>query len=151
MDWEGTITLFGRNNKNNFLFFHQNINSIYNKFFDFLNFFNSNLFDLVLFQESKIDSSIADSYFELPNFHLILRDRTAHGGGLIIFAKKSIKIHNLFIYDNIEAISFSMNINSTIINFIYSFNPNLNNSENFLNEIEKIILKKTFKKYYFIR
>ena len=129
-----------------FCLFHQNINSFYNKYFDFLNIFNSNWFDLILSQESKIDSSVPDSYFDLPNYRLIRRDCTAHGGGIIIFVKKSLIITNIFIYETLEAISFSLNLNNQIVNFIYSYNQNFNNSNNFFSEIEKIILNKKFLK-----
>jgi hypothetical protein len=111
-----------------------------NKFTFIYDILNLNTYDILFFQESKIDSEIPDQFFANIFYNIIRRDRFAGGGGLIIFIKKNISFSNLIIDDKFETISFVLNLHcKSIINFIYSYNPHYNYTPSFIDHLESVI------------
>ena len=61
---------------------------------------------MIVFNETRLDSSIGDSILHLNNYDLIRRDRSINGGGLCIYLRSSINyiIRNDLIPTELEAV-----------------------------------------------
>ena len=94
-------------NYNRIIVSHININSLRNKF-EILSAIVSDKLDLLLVSETKLDSSFLSTSFLLPGFSKPLRrDRTAFGGGIMLFIRENItfkKLSDIPVPENIECI-----------------------------------------------
>ena len=104
-------------NIHNAMIGHLNINSIRNKLHD-LKILSKDLMPTVLaISETKVDASfpnvhfLLDDYFNPGDFR---KDRTSHGGGLMIYIRKGTPCKRLQQYEekNIESICFEIAINT---------------------------------------
>ena len=96
--------------------------------------------------ETKIDSSFHFGQFIIDGYHLpFRRDRTAHGGGLLVYVRSDIpcrKIENNTTY--VESISIEITINKTIWNIISVYkSPNKVTDNQFTMDMESICEKST--------
>ena len=120
---------------------HININSLRNKI-DLLADVIKGRVDILLVSETKLDASFPSSQFFIPGFSDPLRlDRTANGGGLLLYYRNDIPAKPLpIIYGNIECIiqEFVVSKKKWILLGIY--NPNKSQITNFLSILEKVLL-----------
>ena len=139
-------------NIHNAMIGHLNINSIRNKLHD-LKILSKDLTPTVLaISETKVDASfpnvqfLLDDYFNPGDFR---KDRTSHGGGLMIYIRKGTPCKRLQQYEekNIESICFEIAINKRkwLIFAIYRppYNSNLQSFFQYLNRMTD----KAFDKY----
>ena len=123
---------------------HLNINSIRNKLNE-LKILSKDLMPTVLaISETKVDASfpniqfLLDDYFNPGDFR---KDRTNHGGGLMIYIRKGTPCKRLQQYEepNIESISFEIAVNKRkwLIFAIYRppYNSNLQSFFQYLNRM----------------
>ena len=92
---------------------HLNINSIRNKFCELKDLITSNSLNIVVLSETKIDYTFPKSRFQIPGYKVPYReDRNAHGSGLLVYIKNSIKSKriNSFEENQIENICLEINL-----------------------------------------
>ena len=132
---------------------HVNINSITTPGrLDELHFFlDEYKVDILALSETKLDETIHDSLFNLPNFHPpFTKHRSRHGGGVAIYTRNDISAHRLTELEcpSEEWISTKTKINGeTILTCALYLPPNLTHDrlENFIdNLIESITLAQRF-------
>ena len=71
---------------------HLNRNSIRNKFCELKDLITSSSLDIVVLSETKIDNTFPISQFQIPGYKAPYREgRNAHGGGLLVYIRNSIK------------------------------------------------------------
>ena len=101
------------NNPSNLNFAYLNINSVRNKFENFKEIINGNVF-ISTIEETKLDGSFPTSQFELEGYYSPFRlDITKQSGGLLVYIKSSIPSRQLSygsIRNSIQAISFEINL-----------------------------------------
>jgi exonuclease III len=83
--WDKQIDALNQEYVKNFKIIHLNINSAFMKISNLNDLFNEQKIDLVVLQESKIDSALPDEFFNYAGYTTIRRDRTGNGGGIIVF------------------------------------------------------------------
>ena len=49
--------------------------------------------DIIAVQESKVDSSILSASLHIPGYEIFRKDRTLHGGGVVIYARQELCAH----------------------------------------------------------
>ena len=67
-----------------------NINSLRNKFQTVKYILQNEFTDILALCETKLDESFPEDQFNIPNYVCHRKDRTSHGGGLIIYARSDI-------------------------------------------------------------
>ena len=104
---------------------HININSIRNKF-DLLADLIKDKIDIMLISETKLDDSFPKSQFVLQGYSSPFRlDRTANGGGLLLYLRNDIPAKPLPLIDgNIECIISDITISKKKWLLIGTYNPN---------------------------
>ena len=102
---------------------------------------NSRKFDIISLNETKLDENTPD-IFKSNFYNFIRRDRTSHGGGLLIFIRLEYKIVCQEIYNDYEIIFFQLLINGSLNNFISCYNPHTKFTKDLLNYLENVILLK---------
>ncbi len=112
---------------NKFNILHLNVNSIMgpSKLPSIHAVINSDLYDFISFQETKVDSTVPDAMFNFSNYQTIRRDRVKGGGGIIIFIKKNYKIMYNSSDEEFETITLTLKLKNSLVNFIVSYNPHL--------------------------
>ena len=116
---------------------HLNINSVFNKIDSIHDILDSNSFDIIFINESKLDNTVPDSYLSHNRYALHRRDREfssgegngRHGGGLLIYIRKNY-IHSVELCNSVEAMHLSVTYNNTTVNFIACYkSPSFNNAD----------------------
>ena len=113
-----------------------NINSIRYKFEQLKLCIKDNI-DILIIQETKIDESFPTNKFRIDGFNPpYRRDRTAMGGGLMVYIREHIPAKILKISDEIEGIFIELNMKGTkwLLSCIY--NPNGQCSREFFIHLE---------------
>jgi exonuclease III len=67
-----------------------NINSFRNKFQSIKELLNENIVDMIIVGEIKLDETFRNGEFPVDNFHLWRADRTANGGGLLVYIRSDL-------------------------------------------------------------
>ena len=120
--------------------FHININSLRNKF-EILRSLLSELLDVLMITETKLDNSFPEQQFHIEGFNIPFRlDRNRHGGGLLLYVRNNINAVFLKSYvfpDNIEAFFIEILLKSCKWLICCSYNPNRINVATHLGEIGK--------------
>ena len=49
-----------------------------------------NTFDILIVNESKLDSGFPDSQFSIPGYRIVRKDRKKNGGGIIVYINEDI-------------------------------------------------------------
>ena len=111
-------------NVNRIIIGHLNINSIRNKI-DNLADIVSDKIDILLITETKIDKSFPNTQFLINCYSEPIRlDRTAHGGGLLLYIRKDITFKNLNLkFSGIECIFSEITLSKTKWLLIGFYNP----------------------------
>ena len=139
LDWKSNLNLFACTYPKNFKIIHLNINSIFCKVHFINQILNEQNYDLISIQESKLGPNIPDNFLTSSYYNIIRRDRESGAGGLLIFISKSYQVSDLKIYPNVEAISFSLNLNNLKHHFLTSYNPHYRFKATFLPIIREIL------------
>ena len=135
-DYIRQLVNFGSVSKN-FKILHLNVNSLFSKIFEFQNILETQLYDLIFLNETKLDAHIPNSSFLNINYKLIRRDRTGSGGGVLVYVKNSVKLRSHAILNDIEAIHMEIELGSSgLANFFCCYNPNYNGYEDFISCLE---------------
>ena len=130
------LTNFCKKNVNEIKILHLNINSVFLKIDSIHEILDSNLFDIIFLNESKLDSTVPNSHLFHLKYSLHRRDRDhngvgigRHGGGLLIFIRKQY-IHTVESSDEFEAMHLKVTYNNTTANFLSCYkSPSINNKE----------------------
>lgn len=102
LDDEGSIPFMS---KSGLRICHLNVNSIPNKIDE------NSPFDIVAFTETHYDDTVSDNELQLDGFDFIRKDRTRHGGGVILYIKKQLGFHRLLdIEFELEALWISVKL-----------------------------------------
>ena len=64
---------------------HLNVYSIRYKFNEAHCILSEGLVDIFVLSETKLDDSFPNSQFHVSNFSMYRKDRTSHGGGLMVY------------------------------------------------------------------
>ena len=123
-------------NKNDLNVLHLNINSVFLKIDAIHDILNSNSFDIIFLNETKLDKTVPDSYLSHMKYTLHRRDRDftgtclgRNGGGLLIFIRKTY-IHTLEVCSQMEAMLLRVTHNKCVSNFLACYkSPSLKNVE----------------------
>lgn len=113
-----------------------NINSLHSHEINFL--LEKCLLDVFVLNETKFDLTIDSSDYENSRYHLYRRDRTRHGGGIIVYVKKEISIKSMAIDPEAEIIRLTLNVkNEPDIGVIACYRPESINSDFFYDKLEQ--------------
>ena len=109
------------------IFGHLNVNSIRHKIPEVSSILRN--VDILGLTETKIDDSFTDSQFKIDGFHMYRLDRTARGGGLIMYINSSIPNRNrsdlLCGFDTlgVECVILEVNFKNEKVYFILMYKP----------------------------
>ena len=121
------------------IFGHLNINSIRNKL-GFLHDFVKDQIDILLVSETKIDDTFPNGQFFLSGYNEPVRlDRTAKGGGLLLYVRQDIPCKVLSLDSNIECITVEIRISKVKWLLLGTYNPSKSLISNHLVYLEKIV------------
>ena len=120
---------------------HINVNSIMGsvKLIGIESILNASFVDILCVQETKIGSDTPDSFFEYLNYNVFRRDRIRGGGGILVFVKKCHKVLSNVNDDIFETIKLSIKLKNKIVDFIFSYNPHFEFSNEYLKHLEEQI------------
>ena len=127
-------------NKQIIIIGHLNINSIRNKFEQLQELVNGSI-DILVISETKIDETFPFSQFYISGYSKPYRlDRTAYGGGVMIYVKENIpskilKLHSFA--DDIESIIFEINLHKRKWLLCGGYNPHRQSVDYFWNILVK--------------
>ena len=115
---------------------HLNINSIRNKF-DML----VDIIDILMISETKIDNSFPPSQFGVQGYNNFRLDRTASGGGLLLYTRNDIAAKKLpyMAFGNIECIILEITISNKKWLLVGSYNPDKSMISTHLATLTKIL------------
>ena len=131
-----------KSNKNNsictkFSILHLNVNSIFSKLHEVSQLLDKN-FDLISFNETKLDESIPISFYCNSNYNMLRLDRNRHGGGLLVFIKKDYDFIQGVHCKGIESVHFQLKISNDFYNFVCCYKPPSQNNLQFLDFLSEI-------------
>ena len=69
-----------------------NANSIYNKMSNFNDLLVKRCIDMLIIEESKLSSDVPNEYYSFVGYKIFRRDRTRHGGGILVLIKDTYEI-----------------------------------------------------------
>ena len=84
------VDLRKKNNVNNLIISHLNINSIRYKFDTIYEMLSSNLIDVFGVSETKLDDSFKDALFSVEGFKLYRKDNRSSSGGILVLIRVDI-------------------------------------------------------------
>ena len=119
-----------------------NINSILPNLYDVSLILNTLSYDILCFNESKLDETIPNSFFKHLNYISIRNDRTRNGGGTIVFINNKHQVLSIRVISdacNIEFISFTIKYNNKPINFICAYKPPIYNDRLFIDNLDNLL------------
>lgn len=133
------ITEFNQNKTTKFSILHLNVSTLLKNLFEINSILNSDLFDIVTLNETKLDETAHKSFYKNNRYDIIRRDKTRKEGGLLVFIKK---IHKLITQDTddsnrfqLDFIYYQLQIDKRPVNFITCYKAPLANDLEFLNEL----------------
>ena len=123
---------------NKILIGHLNINSIRNKF-DLLADLVKEKLDIILISETKIDTTFPTTQFEIPGYSPPHRlDRTAHGGGLLLYKRGDIPSKSLpLVSESFECVISEIIISKKKWLVFGIYNPDVQTIKKHLSALEK--------------
>ena len=124
-----------------FILLHININSLLGpaKFAAIRTVLDSNKFDLICLQETKIGADVPNSLLEANGYIMLRRDRASGSGGILIYIKSTYKLISSHHDPLFETIVFTILVNHQRVNFISSYNPHYEFAAGHLEHIEHVI------------
>ncbi len=89
--------------------------------------------------EAKLDENVPDKLYLHPNYTLKRRDRNIYGGGIMIYIKNCYKIVLFASNTDYEIVSFKLNINKIVNNFVYAYKSPSTRDADFLDHLDSVI------------
>lgn len=129
----------GSMNIGSFHILHLNINSIFNKFEHIFSILDLANIDVIALNEIKLDESIPDKTFMHQKYNLLRKDRSARGGGLMIYIKKCYEVMDLNMSEDFEIISLKLKLNKYINNFVFAYKPPSTRDEDFIEYLDTML------------
>ena len=122
-------------NKNRVVIGHLNINSVRNKFEEFMNLISGNI-DIILISETKLDSSFPGIQFTMEGYSQpYRRDKNDKSGGLLLFVKEGIISKPLKTKFDGEGMFIEINLRKRKWLLFCGYNPYKAVIKDFLNEL----------------
>ena len=139
-----TLNSIAVRNKNRLILAHLNINSLRHKF-DALKLNVRDRVDILVITETKIDVSFPDAQFTMEGYKPPIRmDRTAQGGGIIIYIREEIHSRLLGRIDSgndDEGILLEINIRNNKWLLFGGYNPKRENISHYFRNVESLMNK----------
>ena len=114
------------------------INSIRNKFHDFVSLLQGSV-DVLVIAETKLDSSFPTSQFMIPGYKTSYRlDVSAHSGGLLVYVNEQImskELAGIAVPHDIQAKFIELNLRKTKWLLVPSCRPPSQNEKYFVEQI----------------
>ena len=110
--------------------------------FDVVQILNSLVYDILCFNETKLDETIPNSFLYHTNYISIRHDRNRNGGGTIVFIKRNLSISNIKISSvicDIEFVSFTIKSLTMSIHFICAYKPPIYNDLLFIDNLDNLL------------
>ena len=141
-DFQNRTTNFLKNFSKNLIISSLNINSLQHKFSHISFILDQQLVDILVLNETKLNSTHCNSQFENVNYQMIRRDRGSGGGGIMVYIKKSIKTFNAQIDDDNEIITLTFTPkDKTHLGLIACYRPpHANNVAQFFSSLEQKVI-----------
>ena len=117
---------------------HLNINSIFSKINEIDSILSLN-YDIVMFNETKLDNVVPNSFYKNVNYNILRLDRNRHGGGILVFIRKEYTYINNRVIDNLEALCFQITVKKSLCTFIATYKPPSKNEIEYLDELENLL------------
>ena len=115
-----------------------NINSIRNKFHDFVSLLQGSV-DVLVIAETKLDSSFPTSQFMIPGYKMPYRlDVSAHSGGLLVYVNEQIiskELTGIAVPHDIQAKFIELNLRKAKWLLVPSYRPPSQNEKYFVEQI----------------
>ena len=71
----------------------------------------NNSFDILAINETKIDNTVSDNEISIPGYHHIRKDRSRHGGGVLLYVHESLSLserNDLLVANSLEMLSIEI-------------------------------------------
>jgi len=136
--------------KGKFTILHLNLNSVFNKIAHVFNILDMGKCDIIMLNEVKLDSNMPSKMFLHNDYDLIRRDRTASGGGIMIYVKKCYKIIEQVASTDFELIYFKIIINGISYKFISAYKPPDVGDNDFIEHLDTFIHSNNSNSNWFI-
>jgi exonuclease III len=99
------------------------------------------LFDILIYEETKLLEDTPDENFKFEGYRLIRRDRGKnHGGGIMLLIREKFELLNEFKYEEFETINLTFKCILHVFSFIISYNPHYQFS-GYLSHLETVLHK----------
>ena len=112
-DSKTLISEYRAKNKDKVVLATLNINSLRNKFSSLMELVSGNI-DILVIEETKIDSTFPEAQFCIPGYKKPFRkDRNAHGGGIIVYVREDIpsrELNSFKIDEGVEGMFIEINL-----------------------------------------
>ena len=112
-DAKTLISEYRTKNKDKVVLATLNINSLRNKFTSLMELVSGNI-DILVIEETKIDSTFPEAQFCIPGYKKPFRkDRNAHGGGIIVYVREDIpsrELNSFKIDEGVEGMFIEINL-----------------------------------------
>ena len=141
------LSSFSKGYLNDLKILHININSVFSKVDSFFEILDSDQYDLLFINESKLNSSIPDSFICHKKYSCYRRDRDyvnmtgidKNGGGIVIYIRKEY-IHSVQKSDSFESMHLSLIIKNTTYNFIACYKSPSVHNQKFIEYLESVLM-----------
>ncbi len=120
---------------------HLNINSLLNNLKDVDDILCTRNFDIISFNETRLDSLVPSNFYTHPDYISIRCDRNRSGGGTMVFIKRFFKIVKTTIRQgssNSEFVHLTIRIGNSSLNVICSYKPPCANNIIYLDELDDL-------------
>ena len=67
-----------------------NINSVRYKLLELSDLFSESLVDILVISETQLDATFTQAQFDVPGFKSFRKDRSAHGGGILVYVRADL-------------------------------------------------------------
>lgn len=124
-----------------FSIMHLNINSLFSKFVHVKKILDTEMFELVALNETKIDQFVKNDDIDHDCYDILRRDRNRHGGGILVYYKKTYQIVESIIDEKYELIYMKLIIEKKTVNFIITYKPPTEKICDYLGYLEEFILR----------
>ena len=133
--------IYKSKHKNNLIFAHLNLNSLKKKHDEICMLVENNI-DIMFLSETKLDHTYTSSMFSIDKYCIVRQDRTAHGGGLLIYIRSDIanrrRLDLEYNQHDIECICLEIVIRSVKYLYVLLYRPPRVHDCHLLNALENI-------------
>ena len=138
IDIETQLRFYRTKNLGKLIFSTLNINSLRNKFEEVKSLISGNI-DVLVLNETKLDSSFPSEQFFIPGFSPPYRmDKTGNGGGTMIYVREDIPSKELTrhtLKENVEGIFIELNFRKYKLLVLGTYRPPNQDKQHYFNSI----------------